>query len=131
SERARPDNAQIVVAHHDGIGRSPFVAGEQTRRHVVDVRFERRIEAVLPRLQFGQDRNVVGGERMLSRTISCAPFLIALSSSGNRYDSVSRESSVHSTTSISSPLMKSIRPIAHTSKGQGKRDKGEGKKKAL
>jgi hypothetical protein len=35
--------------------------------------------------------------------MSCAPFLMALSSSGNRYDSVSRESSVHSMTS-SSPL---------------------------
>ena len=46
-----------------------------------------------------------------SRTMSWAPFLIALSSSGNRYDSVSRESSVHSMTSISSPLMKSINPM--------------------
>src|SRR5688500_8265652 len=46
-----------------------------------------------------------------SRTMSCAPFLIALSSSGNRYDSVSLESSVHSTISISSPLRKSMIPI--------------------
>src|SRR4030095_804349 len=43
--------------------------------------------------------------------MSCAPFLIALSSSGNRHDSVSRESSVHSMISSSSPLMKSIIPI--------------------
>src|SRR5687768_12234677 len=53
-----------------------------------------------------------------SRTISCAPFLIALSSSGNRYDNVSRESSVHSMISISSPLMKSIRPIARSTEGR-------------
>src|SRR4029078_11660177 len=46
-----------------------------------------------------------------SRTMSCAPFLIALSSSGNRYDNVSRESSVHSMTSISYALMKSMMPI--------------------
>src|SRR4029078_2141944 len=46
-----------------------------------------------------------------SRTMSCAPFLIALSSSGNRNESVSRESSVHSMTSMNSPLMKSINPI--------------------
>src|SRR5688572_15998361 len=50
-----------------------------------------------------------------SRTISCAPFFIALSSSGNRYDNVSRESSVHSMISISSPLIKSINPIASSS----------------
>src|SRR5688572_6041235 len=53
-----------------------------------------------------------------SRTISCAPFLIALSSSGNRYDNVSRESSVHSMISISSPLMKSIKPIARSTEGR-------------
>src|SRR5688572_24594241 len=46
-----------------------------------------------------------------SRTMSWAPFLIALSSSGNRNESVSRESSVHSMMSISSPLMKSIKPM--------------------
>ena len=47
--------------------------------------------------------------------MSCAPFLIALSSSGKRYDSVSRESSVHSMISISSPLMKSKIPIGRSS----------------
>src|SRR5687767_4939169 len=46
-----------------------------------------------------------------SRTISCAPRLIALSSSGKRQHSVSRESSVHSMISSNSPLMKSISPI--------------------
>src|SRR5262249_34754623 len=46
-----------------------------------------------------------------SRTMSCAPFLISLSSSGYRNDSVSRESSVHSMTSRSWPLTKSIKPI--------------------
>src|SRR5689334_10496906 len=43
--------------------------------------------------------------------MSCAPRLISLSSSGKRYDSVSRESSVHSMISISWLLMKSINPI--------------------
>src|SRR5688572_16453618 len=47
-----------------------------------------------------------------SRTMSWAPFLIALSSSGKRYDNVSRVSSVHSMTSITSPLMHSLTPIA-------------------
>jgi Zn-finger nucleic acid-binding protein len=41
--------------------------------------------------------------------MSCAPFLIALSSSGKRKESVSRESSVHSMISISSPLRKFIK----------------------
>src|SRR5664279_2623306 len=39
--------------------------------------------------------------------MSCAPFLISLSSSGKRYDSVSRESSVHSMMSMNCFLMKS------------------------
>src|SRR5206468_572668 len=42
-----------------------------------------------------------------SRTISCAPFLISLSSSGKRKESVSRESSVHSMMSMNCFLMKS------------------------
>src|SRR5207244_10374337 len=46
-----------------------------------------------------------------SRTINCAPFLISLSLSGQRKLRVSRESSVHSMISISSPLMKSMSPI--------------------
>jgi len=37
--------------------------------------------------------------------MSWAPFLISLSSSGQRYDSVSRESSVHSMISISDQLL--------------------------
>src|SRR5438477_3084950 len=50
-----------------------------------------------------------------SRTISCAPFLISLSSSGNRNDSVSRESSVHSMMSMNCFLMKSMIAIARVS----------------
>ena len=50
--------------------------------------------------------------------MSCAPFLIALSSSGKRHDSVSRESSVHSMISSSSPLMKSMMPIWSTPNSQ-------------
>ena len=46
-----------------------------------------------------------------SRTINCAPFLMALSSSGNRHARVSRESSSHSMISSSSPRKRSIRPI--------------------
>ena len=54
-----------------------------------------------------------------SRTMSCAPFLISLSSSGQRYDSVSRESSVHSMTSISCLVMKFIRLMAVLRGGEG------------
>src|SRR5690349_12401621 len=43
-----------------------------------------------------------------SRTMSCAPFLISLSSSGNRNDSVSRESSVHSMMSMNCFFRKSM-----------------------
>src|SRR4029450_8225567 len=47
-----------------------------------------------------------------SRTMSCAPFLISLSSSGKRYDSVSRESSVHSMMSMNCFLRKSMMAIS-------------------
>src|SRR4030095_3087538 len=46
-----------------------------------------------------------------SRTMSCAPRLISLSSSGNRYYSVSRESSVHSMISMNCFFRKSIMAI--------------------
>ena len=42
----------------------------------------------------------------LSRTINCAPFLIAFSWLGNRHASVSRVSSLNSMISSNSPLMK-------------------------
>ena len=49
-----------------GIRRAPLVAGEQPRGDVVDVGLERRLEAVLPALEARQNRNVVGGERVLA-----------------------------------------------------------------
>ena len=68
AERADADDAEIVVAHHDRVGGAPLVAGEEPRRDVVDVRLERRVEAVLPGLQLRQDRDVVGRQRVLART---------------------------------------------------------------
>src|SRR5437773_1154428 len=44
--------------------------------------------------------------------MSCAPRLISLSSSGKRYESVSRESSVHSMMSMNCLLMKSRMAIS-------------------
>ena len=129
-ERADPDDAEIVVAHHHGIGGAPFVAGEETGVQVVDVRLERRVKpcfhdfnlvrtgmlsvvsVCLPGRTCRRTRRDRRGGRAATRGRSAAPFFIALSSSGNRYDSVSRESSVHSMISISSPLIKSINPIA-------------------
>ena len=67
AEGADADDAEVVVAHHDRIGRAPLVAGEQPRGDVVDVGLERRVEAVLPRLQLGEDRDVVGRQRVLAR----------------------------------------------------------------
>src|SRR5207253_5932963 len=46
-----------------------------------------------------------------SRTISCAPRLISRSLSGKRHEIVSRESSLNSMISMSSPRIKSIKPI--------------------
>ena len=60
------DDAEVLVANHDGVGRAPFVAGEQARDDVVDVRLERRFESVLPALEPRQHRDVVGGQRVLA-----------------------------------------------------------------
>ena len=67
AEGADPDHAEVGVAHHHRVGRAPLVAGEQPGVHEVDVGLERRIEAELPRLQPGEHRNVVGGQRVLAR----------------------------------------------------------------
>jgi len=60
-------DAEIRVAQHDGIGRAPFVAGEEARVDEIHVRLERRFEAVLPALERGKDRDVVGGEIVFAR----------------------------------------------------------------
>ena len=64
---AQPHDAEIRVAHHHRIGRAPLVAGEHARDDVVDVGLERALERVLPALEIGEDRDVVGGERVLAR----------------------------------------------------------------
>ena len=51
-----------------GFDGAPLVAGEEARVDVVDVGLERRLEAVLPALEPGQDRDVVGGQRVLAGT---------------------------------------------------------------
>ena len=67
AEGANPYHAEVGVTQHDGIGRAPLVAGEEPRDDVVDVGLERRVEAVLPRLQLGENRDVVGRQRVLAR----------------------------------------------------------------
>ena len=66
AEGAQADDAEVLVAHHDRVRRAPLVAGEQPRVDEVDVGLERRLEAVLPALEAGQDRDVVGGQRVLA-----------------------------------------------------------------
>ena len=67
AERAHADDAEVLVAHHHRIRRAPLVAGEEARDDEVDVRLERRLEAVLPALEPGEDRDVVGRQRVLAR----------------------------------------------------------------
>ena len=50
-----------------GIGRAPLVAGEEARVDVIDVGLERRFEAILPALERGEDRDVIGRERVFAR----------------------------------------------------------------
>ena len=65
-EGAHAHDAEVLVAHHDGIRRAPLVAGEEARDDVVDVGLERRLEAVLPALEAREHRDVVGGQRVLA-----------------------------------------------------------------
>ena len=67
AERADANDAEVVVAEHHRVRRAPLVAGEQARDDEVDVGLEGRIEAERPRLELGEDRDVVGGERVLAR----------------------------------------------------------------
>ena len=63
---ARADDAEIGVAQHDRVGGAPFVAGKQAGVDVVEVGLERRVQSVFPAFERGQDRDVVGGERMFA-----------------------------------------------------------------
>ena len=67
AEGARADDAEVLVAQHDGVAGAPLVAGEQARVDEVDVDLEGRLEAVLPRLQLRQDGDVLGDQRVLAR----------------------------------------------------------------
>ncbi len=65
---AHPHDAEVGIAHHHRVRRAPLVAGEHARDDVVDVRLERALERVFPALEIGEDRDVVGRERVLART---------------------------------------------------------------
>ena len=62
----RADDAEIRVAQHDRVGGAPFVAGEQARVDVIEVRFERRVQSVFPAFERGENRDVVGGQRVFA-----------------------------------------------------------------
>ena len=62
----QPHHTEIRVTHHHRIGRAPLVAREEPRVQVVDITLERRLEPVFPAQDGGQDRNVLGGERVLA-----------------------------------------------------------------
>ena len=66
AEGAGADDSEVGVAQHDRIRRSPLVAGEQPGVDEVDVRLERRFEAVFPRLEAGQDGDVIGLQAVLA-----------------------------------------------------------------
>ena len=54
------DRAELRVAEHDRVLRAPFLVGPLPRRDEVDLGLERRVEAVLPALEGGEDRQVLG-----------------------------------------------------------------------
>ena len=64
---AGADDAKIGVAHHDGIGRAPFVAGEQAGVDEIDIGLEGRVQAVFPSFERGEDGDVVRRQRVFAR----------------------------------------------------------------
>jgi len=72
AEGPRADDAEIGVAQHDRVGCAPFVAGEKAGIDVIEVRLERRMQAVLPAFEGGKDGDVVGGEREFAGAESVA-----------------------------------------------------------
>ena len=64
--RAEPHDAEIAVPHHHGIRGPPFVAGEKPRDDVIDIGLERAFQRIFPTFEVGEDRNVVGRQRILA-----------------------------------------------------------------
>ena len=77
AERPQPHRAELRVADHDGVLRAPLLVGPLPRRDEVDLALERRLEAVLPAEDGGEDRDVVGVERVHARRLDVGelPFL--------------------------------------------------------
>ena len=67
SEGAHARHAEVRVAQHHRVARAPLVAGEKPRIDEVNVRLERRFEAVLPTFERGKDRDVIRDERVFAR----------------------------------------------------------------
>ena len=66
AESPQPHHAKVRVPHHHRIGRTPLVTDEEPRVQVVDITLERRLEAVFPAQDGGQDRDVLGSKRVLA-----------------------------------------------------------------
>ena len=62
AEGAQPHHAELRVAAGDRVPRPPLQVGEAAGVDEVDLGLERALEAVVPVLQRGQDRQVVGLE---------------------------------------------------------------------
>ena len=69
AERPQPDRAELRVAEHDRVLRAPLLVGPLPRRDEVHLGLERRLEAVLPPEDGGQDRHVVGVEGVHARQL--------------------------------------------------------------
>ena len=58
AERAQAHRAELGVARDHRVLRAPFQVGEHARAAEIDLGLERALEAVLPALQRGEDRQV-------------------------------------------------------------------------
>src|SRR5690606_30929547 len=68
SERAHADDPEVRIAHHDRVGGTPLVAGEQAGDDIIDVGLERRLEAEPPSLQAREDGDVFRRELVFARS---------------------------------------------------------------
>ena len=64
AECAKADGPEFRVTQRDGMLGSPLLVGKPPPAEIIDLGLEWAVEPMLPALQGGQDRKILGAERM-------------------------------------------------------------------
>src|SRR6185437_494574 len=74
SVRAETNCPKLFVANRDGIGCAPLLVDLEPRGEEIDVGLERRFKSLIPILQIGEERQVLGVERVQAGTEDICDF---------------------------------------------------------